>query len=693
VAPPERFGRLVLLGETRVGALGRESRAARLSSEGFDRFVSVLRLSAAVSSHAEAARRLVEEARLFARPQHSGFARVLGVGRVEQTIYVSSELVEGRTLEAVLARCRDEGFPFAAEHGLMVASRVAAALDSLHGKKDEAGTALVHGLLAPSRIVVSWDGEVKVQGLGLWRALRTEGLLPEEERRYLSPEQAAGGEGQPACDVYALCLVLREALTGLPPDGSDPVEGLREARLTTSAGQRVPLTPALADLLRQGLAHDPASRLRRMGDLSRALDALLFSGDFTPTTFDLAFLMHTLFREDMERETRELEQARRADYRPLLPEKPAERAPGPQTEPPAAATEVPSPTLAEAGLPTEAVRPATPPAAGPDASGARPAAARASREASARQAASRMTLGAAPSPPPARRGLWLALGLLLAVLVGGGGGYLYFVSRRAAPPLSPPAGAAAEASQARIRELEERIAQLEREKAEAETRAAEDARQTVEAEAAAGGAAADPSAVAQAQEEARRRARAEQERRQEEERRRLEEARKAEEARLAEATPPPTAEPPPTPEPDPIPPPEASTAALPAEAAPPTTLAPAVASAGPFAAPVRRGMLVGLTDPGVSPPVLLKDPTVPYPTVANRLLATGHVDVRALVNENGDVVETAITACSRPGVGFEESAARRVRGRKYRPATLSSVPVQVWVAVRVNFANPAGGRK
>jgi TonB family protein len=602
---------------------------------------------------------------------------VLGVGRVEQSVYVSSELVEGRSLEAVLARCRDEGFPFAAEHGLMVASRVAAALDSLHAKKDDAGAALVHGLLAPSRIVVSWDGEVKVQGLGLWRALRTGGLLPEEERRYLSPEQGAGGEAVPACDVYALCLVLREALAGLPPDGSDPVEGLREARLTTSGGQRVPLPPALADLLRQGLARDPASRLRRMGDVSRALDALLFSGDFTPTTFDLAFLMHTLFREEMERETRELEEARRADYSALLPEKPAETAPGPQTEPSPAATEVPSPTLAEAGLATEALRPPTLAAAGPDASGARSAPARASREAAARQAASRMTLGAATAPPPARRGLWLALGLLLAVLVGGGGGYLYFVSQRAAPPVSPPAGAAAEASQARIRELEERIAQLEREKAEAETRAAEDARQTVEAQAAAGGAAADPSTVAQAQEEARRRARADQERRQEEERRRLEEARKAEEARLAEATPPPTAEPTPTPEPAPA---SADSAPAPVEdPAPPSTTVP------PAPATLRPGSLVDFADPRLMPPVVVRKRTPEYPEIARFARASGVVELLALVDENGRVVDVTIVRSTRPGVRFEEAAARATRGWLYRPGTKDGVPVRVWVPVEVRF--------
>ena len=54
--------------------------------------------------------------------------------------------------------------------------------------------------------------------------------------------------------------------------------------------------------------------------MRKAIDALLFSGDFTPTTFDLAFFMHTLFRDEVERDARALEEARAADYREFLAE-------------------------------------------------------------------------------------------------------------------------------------------------------------------------------------------------------------------------------------------------------------------------------------------------------------------------------------------------------------------------------------
>ena len=179
----EKFGRLVLLEETESEPLGDEYRAARLGPAGLDRLVSVLRFSPAVSG----ARRGLEAARgrgpARGAVQNPGLVRVLGVGRVDQSFYVSTELVEGRTVRAVLGLCREEGFPFAVDHALMIASRAAVGLEYLHGRKDENGRPLVHGLLTPRRLVVAFDGEVKVKGLGLWPAFGGTELLRRRSER------------------------------------------------------------------------------------------------------------------------------------------------------------------------------------------------------------------------------------------------------------------------------------------------------------------------------------------------------------------------------------------------------------------------------------------------------------------------------------------------------------------------------
>jgi TonB family protein len=721
----EKFGRLVLLEQTDSDPLGDEYRAARLGAAGFDRLVSVLRFSPAVSAHAEASKRLVDEARTASQVHNPSLVRVLGVGRVNQSFYVSTELPEGRTVRTVLSHCAEEGFPFAVDHALMIASRAAAGLEFLHSRKDESGQPLVHGLLTPGRLVVAFDGEVKVKGLGLWPALGATDLLKPEERAYLAPEQASG-QAEPRSDVYALGLVLLEALLGQAPDGSDPLLHVAAARIASPGGDPAPLPKPLSALLRRSLGREPAARFASVAEMRKAIDAMLFSGDFTPTTFDLAFFMHTLFRDEVEREAKAIEEARTADYREFLSEdvaKPA--APSPQTEPAEARTPAPEavetlasaatavlpPTAPEASHPhTTSGSHARPSAAGPDSSGARHA--RVVRDSGSHEAAVRDAgLRSARQPREGlSRNAWIGLGVAALLLLGGGGAGLYFVSQRRAAAAAASAEQAA--AQSRVRELETRIAQLEREKQEAEAKAAEDARKALEEKAAAGGKSADPAAIARAQEEARQRARAEQERRQQEELARLAEAKRLEEQRVAlaraalanptplplptpvQATPTPAAvEPATSPQQaSPNPSPTVESIQLPLSAAASPSPLVGGAAPGPNAGQAAGGRQAPAdpSDPAVRPPTLVSEMQVPYPARAISRRLSAAVTVRALVDETGKVSEAAVVQSSGQPLdfGFEHAALTRVKGRRYRPARRNDIPVPIWVVVRVEFRPP-----
>jgi TonB family protein len=742
----ERLGRLVLLEETEASAYGREYRAARLGPTGLDRVVSVLRFSPTVSAHSEVTRRLTEEARVVARLHNPGLVRVLGVGRTDQVFYISSEFVEGRTLGAVFEKCRREQFPFAADHALMVASRAASALEYVHGKKGEAGHRLFHGLLTPARLVVTYHGEVKLKGLGMWDALRAGDLIGPDDRLRLTPEQAAGGEGDPLSDVHALGLVLLEALTGTAPDGSDPLLRLAPAHAPETR-REASLPEPLVALLGRALARQPAQRFASMAEFRKAIDALLFSGDFAPTTFDLAFFMHTLFRDEMERETSALDEARRADYSVYLGgEGPV--AISPATTPPEASVAPDAATLV--GLPPVTgtddsgslldasdrreepeLETWSPPveAATPEPIPFHDVTPRNSRTTN-RQAAAHLSLGRPGSPSRERNLLWLVIGVLGAVVVGGTAGGLYFVGLRSATTTPPSTLDAGEAARKRVLELEARVAELEREKEQAASRAAESARADLEKQAAAGGRAADPAAIAAAQEEARRRVRAEQEAKQQDELKALA-ARRAEAERMARAPASGVASTASTPSPPPgssgtRTPPEPALAApaatLPSPGAVPTP-APAAASGTPSATPtpapslpstpvptsspagaaapevaepasvprstlVSPGQLVDFDDPAVIPPVLLDQDPPRYPPIALQRQLEGTVELKVLVDERGVVREVRIVEVSRRGVGFEREAIRHARTRRYRPATKGNVPVRVWVPLVVNFRNP-----
>ena len=113
----------------------------------------------------------------------------------------------------------------------------------------------------------------------------------------------------------------------------DPLASLPSAKIVSVTGEASPLPKPLHELLSRALARDPAGRFASITEMRKAIDTLLFSGDFTPTTFDLAFFMHTLFRDEMERESKAIEEARRADYREFLEEKSAPAMPAPPPAP------------------------------------------------------------------------------------------------------------------------------------------------------------------------------------------------------------------------------------------------------------------------------------------------------------------------------------------------------------------------
>jgi TonB family protein len=319
MANKERFGKFILLEEIESSGLGAEYRAAKLGSGGLEKIVTVLRLGQAFSAHVDIAKGLMEQAKVAAQLQTPNILKILGIGKVEGTYYISYEFIEGKSLRAIFSRCRQESFPLSVDHALLIASKICSALEYAHSRKVEGAGRYYHGFLTPGNVVVSYEGELRVRGFGYWLArIRDAGGVSDEDLRYLAPEQIKGGATDTRSDIFAVGAVLFEALTGEPlfQDGRsvDVAGRLAHARLQNPTGDDDAIPRPIADILHRALTNDPAGRYAEVQELRKAIDTLLFSGDFTPTTFNLAFFMHSLFREDIERESKSLKQEREASY-------------------------------------------------------------------------------------------------------------------------------------------------------------------------------------------------------------------------------------------------------------------------------------------------------------------------------------------------------------------------------------------
>jgi len=678
MAQKEKFGKFVLLEPTDSSGLGEEYRAAKLGQAGFEKIVQLLRLGPKISAHPQVAKTLMEQTKIAAQLQNPNVIRIFGIGKVETHYYISYEFVEGRSLKGIFARCRQENFPLAVDHSLLIASKVASALEYAHGRKNESGR-YFHGLLNPAAIVVSFEGEVRLRGFGYWPGRVFDVGLADPEARYLAPEQAQSGAADTRSDIFALGAILFEGLTGhalFEAGRTDDVASLlKAAKLQSPVGEDDRLPKPIVDLLAKALVADPAARYREVQELRKAIDTQLFSGDFTPTTFNLAFFMHSLFRDDIEREGKQLKEEREASYGEFLAEEPAKpaakpvAAPAPAAPVPAIARPDPEPrpvarddafhqTLS--GIPAATIAAAVGPAPGHTA---------ASGEAAAASAAgSSFTFH---KEEPKRRTPVVAVLVLVALGAAGAAAY-YFLGAAAppAPPAPPPSVAPAttltseaQAALDKVRELDEKLKKLEEEKAAASALAEEQAKKRLEEQAKAKGEAVDPAALAKAQEEARKKAQAEQEKKALDEKKRLEDEKKAEEARLAEEQR------------------KAEEARKAAEAASPSPSVPPPAA-------IKPGTLMNLSDLGVIAPVPEKTPPLQYPPLALSQRIQGDVDLNVLIDETGTVSDAQVVNGVVGKAGLNEAAIDNVKKRKYRPASKDGVPVKVWMPVKVRFTLP-----
>lgn len=221
---------------------------------------------------AEALRRHELEARIGAGVSAPGLVSIYDVRPDGDQPYLVMEFVDGKTLTAALA----DG-PLPSRVVAEIGSQIAAALAVLHEAH------VIHRDIKPSNVMLLAGDEprVKLTDFGVSRYLEGTRLTSPDilvgTAKYLSPEQAVLEPVGPRADVYALALVLLEALTGENPFPGSQVETL-SARL-----HRQPEVPA--ELGRDwGLVidamtrRDPEQRLDA-AQASTALSTLAAGGD------------------------------------------------------------------------------------------------------------------------------------------------------------------------------------------------------------------------------------------------------------------------------------------------------------------------------------------------------------------------------------------------------------------------------
>ena len=198
--------------------------------ERLERAVAVKR----IAMHDDAvAARAEREARAAARLSHPGIVALYESGRDDEAFYLVSELVRGRTLAELM---RDG--ELSDRDVLRVGVALCDALAHAHGR------GVIHRDVKPGNVIVpdqphDGAGVAKLTDFGVARMIGDDALTITGDvvgtLAYMAPEQAAGGEVGEEADLYALALVLYEALSGV-----NPVRGRGAAATARRVGARLP---------------------------------------------------------------------------------------------------------------------------------------------------------------------------------------------------------------------------------------------------------------------------------------------------------------------------------------------------------------------------------------------------------------------------------------------------------------------
>jgi serine/threonine protein kinase len=246
--------------------------------------VAIKRIPKVLAERSALGERLMRESKVLALLIQANIVRLLDCGATKDgDIYLIMERVDGDPLRALIQRVVKKNRTLDLSLALHVVAQAAEAMEFAHHK------GVFHRDLKPENIMVSKSGHAKVLDFGLAKTPDSgaaSGFSPTNPANvlgtpgYMAPEQVRGKPVDGRADIYALGVVLYEAISGRRPYDSQEDEA---STVTEIMGHHVfadarPLRELVPDcpervwrVVLKCLAKAPEDRFPRMADLAREL--------------------------------------------------------------------------------------------------------------------------------------------------------------------------------------------------------------------------------------------------------------------------------------------------------------------------------------------------------------------------------------------------------------------------------------
>jgi serine/threonine protein kinase len=276
ISAGQKIGPYEVLSSIGAGGMGEVYRAVdtRLGRE-----VALKILPSEFSTDQDRLERFEQEARSASALNHPNIITIYDVGTHNGTSYLSMELVEGKTLRAIL----DEGL-MPLRRVVNIASQLADGLAKAHS------AGIIHRDLKPENLMISKDGFLKILDFGL--AKRT--LVATHQAShyqtqtglgfvvgtvgYMSPEQASGKAVDFHSDQFSFGTILYEMITGKRAFQRGSMAESMTAIIREEPEPVHNLNPQIHPVLRwildRCMAKEPEERYASTRDLARDLQSI-----------------------------------------------------------------------------------------------------------------------------------------------------------------------------------------------------------------------------------------------------------------------------------------------------------------------------------------------------------------------------------------------------------------------------------
>ena len=214
---------------------------------------------------------IVQEAETAKVLASQNIAQLFSAGEMDGHFCAAMEYVEGNSLANMIAR--QEGFSI--WDLLDISRQVCLALDHAdsHG--------ILHRSLEPAKIMMQWDGTVKVLGYGvstMVSAMPRSGANVPPLFYYMSPEQVKGEAMDIRSNIFSWGAILYQMVTDRKPFTGDDVQTVRQGILEQTPEPPATINPrmnlAVSRVIMQALAKSPEERYAHgyemLNDLEKA---------------------------------------------------------------------------------------------------------------------------------------------------------------------------------------------------------------------------------------------------------------------------------------------------------------------------------------------------------------------------------------------------------------------------------------